>query len=126
MSQRGGQTVNMNEFATHAANTLSTLATDAVPPDVHLTIEQRIVDGDRMIDQFHVRFANGTVEVTPGPAAEPDLTIQQDVETARALRAGEIHAQRAFLTGRLSIDGDIDSLLTHGELLADLLRGGDA
>jgi hypothetical protein len=42
------------------------------------------------------------------------------------LRLGEIHAQRAFLTGRLSIDGDIDKLLNHGALLSSLLRVADA
>lgn len=112
----------MNEFATHAAKELSALTTDAVPPGVDLTIEQRIIDGDHVIDHFHVRFADGTSSVTEGPAADPDVTIEQDVETARALRAGEIHAQRAFLTGRLSIDGDIDLLLKHGPLLTELLR----
>ena len=116
----------MNEFATHAATVLSDLPADAVPPDVDLTIEQRIVDNDHIVDHFHVRLVNGRVEVAEGPAADPDVTIEQDLETARALRAGEIHAQRAFLTGRLSIDGDIDTLLAHSPLLTKLLRGGDA
>lgn len=116
----------MNEFAKHAAEALAPLATEAVPPDVDLTIEQRILDGDQVVDQFHVHIANGTLEVTEGPAPRPDVTIEQDVQTARALRAGEIHAQRAFLTGRLSIDGDIDVLLNHGALLTKLLRNEDA
>ena len=116
----------MAEFATHTATVLSGLTEGDVPPDANLTIEQVVTNGDDVVDRFHVRLSGGTVEVVPGPAEAADVTITQDVETARALRSGDTHAQRAFLTGRLSIDGDIDRLLEHGPLLSSLLRGPDA
>ena len=116
----------MTEFAEHTSAAIAALDETALPRDVELTIEQQINDGEKLIDQFHVRLHAGTATVVTGAAPNPDVTIRQDVETARALRLGEIHAQRAFLTGRLSIDGDIDKLLRHGDLLSSLLRVSDA
>lgn len=116
----------MADYASHTAKMLATLDAAAVPTDVQLTIEQQVTSGDVVIDHFHVRLADGTATISDGPAASADVIIRQDEATARALRSGEIHAQRAFLTGRLFIDGDIDKLLAHGELLSSLLRGGDA
>ena len=48
---------------------------------------------------------------------DADIVISQDVETAAALRAGTTHAQTAYLTGRLTIDGDVDKLLHYGPAL---------
>lgn len=116
----------MTDFAKHTGEAIAALDETAFADDVELTIEQQINDGDELVEQFHVRLHAGTATVVTGAAPAPDITIRQDLETARALRLGEIHAQRAFLTGRLSIDGDIDKLLTHGALLASLLRVADA
>ena len=116
----------MADYASHTAKMLAELGPEAVPSDVQLTIEQRVTSGDAIIEQFHVRLADGTATVVEGPALSADVIIRQDESTARALRSGEIHAQRAFLTGQLFIDGDIDKLLAHGDLLSTLLRGGDA
>lgn len=116
----------MTDFAEHTRAAIAALDETALPDDVELTIEQQINDGGELVDHFHVRLHAGTATVISGAAPGPDITIRQDVDTARALRLGEIHAQRAFLTGRLSIDGDIDKLLTHGALLSSLLRVADA
>jgi hypothetical protein len=116
----------MAEFAAHTSETIEGLDADAVPSDADFVIEQQVTSDDHLVDHFHVKLVHGTAVVIDGPAVDPDLTIRQDVETARALRAGEIHAQRAFLTGQLEIDGDIDKLLDHGPLLTTLLRGRGA
>lgn len=111
----------MTEFADHTSRRLDEIRPGSVPSDVELIIEQQVTDGDMVVDRFHIWITNGGATVVAGAAAQPHVTIRQDIETARALRAGEIHAQRAFLTGRLSIDGDMDRLLAHGPLLSALL-----
>lgn len=116
----------MAEFAAHTSQMIDGLDPDAVPPDANFVIEQQITDDERLVDRFHVRLVDGAAMVIEGAAVEPDLIIRQDVQTARALRNGEIHAQRAFLTGQLEIDGDIDKLLEHGPMLTSLLAGRDA
>ena len=45
------------------------------------------------------------------------MVISQDVETAMALKSGAVQAQTAYLTGRLTIDGNVDKLLAHGPAL---------
>lgn len=117
----------MAEFGAHTAEVVSKLVGDDIPSDVRLVIEQQVVDvDDNMIENFHVYIADGRVDVIDGPAENADVTIRQDAETARGLQSGTIHAQRAFLTGRLSIDGDIDQLLAHGTLLSTLVKGAHA
>lgn len=116
----------MAEYAAHTADILARLGPSAVPADADLTIEQQVTDDDEVVDHYHVRITNGSARVVEGPAPSPDITITQDADTARALRSGEIHAQRAFLTGKLSINGDIDKLLANGPLLTSLLRDPNA
>lgn len=117
----------MAEFGAHTASIVAKLEKDDVPVEVTLIIEQQVVDADdNIVENFHVQIARGRVEVIDGPAENADVTIRQDVDTARGLQAGTTHAQRAFLTGQLSIDGDIDQLLAHGALLNTLVRGANA
>lgn len=122
--QHHGQTVHViDQFAASTRSACARFVGDSRLEDTNLVIEQRIVDADALVSNYHVRIAGGQVDVIDGPAESPDVTISQDLVTAQALQRGDVHAQTAFLTGRLSIDGDIHKLLDHGELLADLLRG---
>lgn len=115
-----------SDHADAARNALERLDGDDRLAGINLTIEQIIaaegVGGTTPEETYHVQIANGSVTVVDGPAVAPDLTISQNTETAAALRSGSVHAQTAFLTGRLTIDGDVDKLLEYGELLANLLR----
>ena len=135
MLQHHGQTVHViDQFAAGTRSACARFVGDARLADIDLVIEQRIIDADALVSNYHVCIANGEVDVIDGPAPSPDVTISQDLATAQALQRGDVHAQTAFLTGRLNIDGDIHKLLDHGNLLADLLgsdgdvtsaRGGD-
>jgi len=115
--------MHMNQFGSHAAAALAELDAAAIPDDVRMVLEQRITSDGETVDQYHVRIADGVVQVEDGPATDPDVILRQDAGTAEALQDGRLHAQQAFLTGRLSIEGDIDRLLEHGPLLAQLLAG---
>lgn len=116
----------MDQFGTHAASALANLDTSNIDPDVHVVLEQQVLSGDEIIDHYHVVVANGSVSVEPGPADNADVILRQSADTAQALRDGSLHAQAAFLTGRLSIDGDVNRLLEHGPLLAQLLSSSGA
>ena len=122
MLQHHGQTVHViDQFAAGTRSACARFVGDTRLADIDLVIEQRIVDADALVSNYHVCIANGEVDVIDGPAEAPDVTISQDLVTAQALQRGDVHAQTAFLTGRLNIDGDIHKLLDHGDLLADLL-----
>lgn len=109
-------------FYTRAVSTIGSIDHVSIPADVTFTLEQQITDGDQLVGHYHLRIADGAVDVVPGAAPHADVTLRQDTTTARALQDGTIHAQGAFLTGRLSIDGDINTLLENGPLLSQLLK----
>lgn len=111
----------MSKFSQIAIDGLSNVDPSQIPADASFTIEQRITAGDEMADQYHVVIDAGSIDVHTGPATHPDVVMTQDVDTAEALRVGRLHAQGAFLTGRLSIDGDVNGLLEFGPVLSQLL-----
>ena len=105
------------EALDHAATDAGNLAELTV--GMALVIEQEVVDGDRTVT-YHVVIDDGRVSVRPGPAPTATVRFSQDADTARAVAAGELSAQRAFMTGRLRVGGDLTVLLAHGEALAEL------
>ena len=115
--------IQLDSYGQHTADAISKLDTSAVPKDVSLTLEQVITSGKDVVGHYHLVLKDGTAGVHPGAATKPDITIRQDAQTAQALRDGELHAQGAFLTGRLAIEGDMDKLLEYGPLLSELLGG---
>ena len=112
---------HVEDYAERARRRLSLVAGDERLAGVDLVIEHRVIDGDDLVARYHLRFGGGALTVVDGAAEAPDVLLSCDAATATALRNGESHAHRAFLTGRLRIDGDIDLLLAHGDLLAGLL-----
>ena len=112
-----------NDYRERAADAAKALEGDDRLADVSLVIEQRITDDAGTVAHYHLRLGDGAVAVIDGPADDPDVVITQDRGTADSIRAGDAHAHRAFLTGRLRIDGDVDALIEHGELLSGLAGG---
>lgn len=92
----------------------------ALTADLSLTIEQEVTGSPFGDVRYHVTLDHGTVSVTPGPAASPTVRFQQDHETAAAIAMGQGSAQRAFMTGRLRVGGDLRVLLAHTDVLAQL------
>jgi len=116
----------MSTFRQHAIDGLRTVDTSHLASGSRFVIEQRITAGDELIDHYHVVIENGSIDVTRGPSESPNVIMTQDAQTAEALRDGTLHAQAAFLTGRMSIDGDINGLLEFGPVLAGLLASRPA
>ncbi len=112
---------SLDEYAAHTAKAIESIDGDQIGHDVDLTIEQIITDEGSVVGHYHLRLRAGEASVQPGPSDSADVTIKQDASTAQALRDGRLHAQGAFLTGRLSVDGDISKLVEHGPLLSALL-----
>lgn len=105
--------------ALHAAATADAeLATRTA--DVALTIEQVVTGGPDGDVCYHMAFDHGAVSVAPGPADAPTIRFRQDFATAASIAMGQGSAQRAFMTGRLRVGGDLRVLLAHGDVLAQL------
>jgi hypothetical protein len=85
---------------------------------VKVTVEQTVEDGPDGPVTWHITIADGHMALAPGPADHADLRITTGWETAAAVAAGTLAAQRAFVEGRLRLGGDLALLLTHQRALA--------
>ncbi|HOF39451.1 MAG TPA: SCP2 sterol-binding domain-containing protein [Candidatus Hydrogenedentes bacterium] len=56
---------------------------------------------------WHVTFAGGSVVVTEGKAAAPNITLTSDATTWMDIVNGRTSGQTAFLLGKLKIQGDM-------------------
>lgn len=69
---------------------------------------------------WHVVFGPDGVAWLPGPAADPDVVLTCDADTAWDVQRGVLSAQGAFMHGRLRLGGDTRALLAHQPLLTAL------
>jgi predicted lipid carrier protein YhbT len=82
-----------------------------VEDDTSILIEQRIRTDPTVEVVWHTRVAAGVVRFISGPAPDADIRLSCDQETALALTQGRLSAPRAFLDGRLHLDGDVSALM---------------
>jgi DNA-binding HxlR family transcriptional regulator len=68
---------------------------------VHDTYEFRIED-----DVLHARIDNGEIGLELGPARDPDLVIEADLETMVAIGSRRLGLEDAIREGRLTVAGD--------------------
>ncbi len=80
--------------------------------------------GDGSPATFHVALDHGTVSADRGPVPPGSelatIVFRQDRETAVAIAVGDLSAQRAFMSGRLRVDGDLSVLVERRDLLAGI------
>ena len=84
---------------------------------VDLTVQQTVEAPTGSVT-YHVHFGGDGVTVAAGPAAGAAIQFRSDAATARALAAGSLSAQRAFMAGDLRVGGDLRLLLEHQEALS--------
>lgn len=101
--------------AARADETLADLADG--PP---LVVQQVVTGGPDGDVTYNVRAGGGAVSVRPGPADDATIRFRQDHETATAIASGRLSAQRAFMTGRLQVGGDLRAVLDRGPTLTAL------
>lgn len=87
---------------------------------VSIAIEQQITGGPDGDVTFHLVLDHGRVTVASGPAPSATVRFHQDYATAASIAMGHGSAQRAFMTGRLRVGGDLRVLLDHNEVLAQV------
>ena len=62
-----------------------------------------------------VRIDENGASADDGPA---DVTLTADVDTFQGILSGDVNATSAFMTGRLSVDGDMSLALKLGSVLS--------
>jgi len=91
-----------------------------IAADVSLVVEQQVTGLTGGPISYHLVLIDGRAAVRAGSAPEPTVRLSQDITTATDIAAGTDSAQRAFMTGRLRIGGDLGALLAHAEILGQL------
>ncbi len=68
--------------------------------------------------QYFVNIADGKLDVTPGaPAATPSATVKMTAEDFTAMSSGTLNPMMAFMTGKIKVDGDLNSVMKFQSLV---------
>ena len=60
---------------------------------------------------WHVRIADGECEVNEGPTEDPTSTIMMDAQDYADMITGELNAINAFMTGKVRVEGDLNTVM---------------
>ena len=81
----------------------------------------KISDGFDGTAKFQIEDEGGIVIDADGVRAgddDADVTLSADAETFQAILEGDLDATAAFMTGKLSVDGDMGMAMKLGSLLS--------
>ncbi len=86
--------------------------------NVDLTLQFAITDAPEGTEShYYMDVADGSVVAAAGDAAEPDVTITNNYETAVAVSKGETNTQMAFMTGKIKVTGNMAKLMMNQAML---------
>ena len=88
--------------------------------DGQITIEHVVADGadDGGELRYHIVIEGSRVRFIAGAATTPTVTFHEDRATAAAIASGTLLAPAAFLSGRLSVGGDLSALMENAVAIA--------
>jgi putative sterol carrier protein len=84
---------------------LSTRLDAEAASGLHRTLQWHITDEEPGVWAFEINDGSG--RLIPGGVAEPDTTFTTSGETWMAIAEGRMDAMRAFMSGKLKVDGDM-------------------
>lgn len=67
--------------------------------------------------QWHVSIANGKVDVTEGGSAPATATVRMSAEDFQAMSTGSLNPMMAFMTGKVKVEGDLNSVMKFQSLI---------
>ena len=94
-----------DEFNTRAA------ADNAAFKGKKATLMNVIPDAPGGEVRYVIRFGDDTATITLGDIADPEVTMSQSYETGAAINRGELDGQKAFMQGKVKVQGDMSKLM---------------
>lgn len=68
--------------------------------------------------QWFVNIADGKLDVSQGtPTATPSATVSMTAEDFQAMSSGSLNPMMAFMTGKVKVDGDLNSVMKFQSLV---------
>ena len=61
--------------------------------------------------KWHANIANGALSVHEGAAESPKATILMDADDFVKMSSGELNAMMAFMSGKIKVDGDLNTVM---------------
>jgi putative sterol carrier protein len=62
--------------------------------------------------QWYVNIADGQLNVSQGaPTAAPSATVKMTAEDFQAMSTGSLNPMMAFMSGKIKVDGDLNSVM---------------
>ncbi|MGX9354849.1 SCP2 sterol-binding domain-containing protein [Roseobacteraceae bacterium S113] len=95
----------MSDVVTEAVAALSAKMSGGFDGTAKFTIED---EGSLIIDEDGVRAGDD----------EADVTLTADADTFQAILEGDLNPTSAFMTGKLSVDGDMGMAMKLGTVLS--------
>lgn len=62
---------------------------------------------------YFLKSSGGTSNMAIGTLEDPDVTVKQSYDTAKAIATGDLNTQTAFMTGKLKVSGNLAKLMMH-------------
>ncbi|MEW6439793.1 MAG: SCP2 sterol-binding domain-containing protein [bacterium] len=67
--------------------------------------------------EYYMKIEDGKFATAKGKAESPKLTITQTIADWRAINAGTLNPQMAFMSGKLKISGDMSLAMKLGSIM---------
>ncbi|MBP6016033.1 MAG: SCP2 sterol-binding domain-containing protein [Candidatus Promineofilum sp.] len=68
--------------------------------------------------QYFVNINDGKLDVSEGaPVATPNATVNMSAEDFKAMSSGSLNPMMAFMTGKIKVDGDLNSVMKFQSLV---------
>lgn len=67
--------------------------------------------------QWYVRVKDGAIDVEQGSADSPAATMKMDADEFTKMSNGELNPMMAFMSGKIKVDGDLNSLMKFQTLV---------
>lgn len=83
-------------------------------------VTQVVTNGPEGTVVYHLQVGDGAATFGAGSAHPEDVRFDQDWDTAVAVATGALHAQQAFITGRVRMTGDQDTIVASQPVFAAL------
>ena len=68
--------------------------------------------------KYWVKLGEGKFDIGEGAADDPSVTMSASTATWSGLGSGEIDATSAYMSGDLSIEGNLQDAIAYGEVLS--------
>lgn len=67
--------------------------------------------------QWHIHIADGKLNVNEGTTANPTATVKMDAADFQAMSSGSLNPMMAFMTGKVKVEGDLNSVMKFQSLV---------